>query len=222
MQTHHTTRLPRPLKDETGKRYGRLTVIEQAPVPEHVKEKRQAFWRCRCDCGNIVVTNGSNLRRGDTVSCGCYNRSKASRRTHGRHDSPEYTIWAKIKSRCCNPRSTHYRYYGGRGITMCVEWRDSFATFYAYVGPRPSPQYTIDRIDVNGNYEPGNVRWATRKQQANNRRNNVRLTYRGKTQLLAEWADELEIPLTTILNRYYYQGRSAAEVLYVGRLKRRR
>jgi hypothetical protein len=221
--TKHTTPLPARVKNEIGNRYGRLLVIEQAPAPEHYKEKRQGFWLCRCDCGNIVVANAALLRRGMKMSCGCYNRDyHRVNIKHGMAGSSEYGIWAKIKSRCTNPKHSHYRYYGGRGITMCDRWRDSFDAFCQDVGPRPSPTHTIDRIDVNGNYEPGNVRWATRKQQANNRRNTVRLTYQGKTQLLAEWADELGIPLTTILNRYYRIGGSTEDVLFVGNLKRRR
>lgn len=224
MRTNHTTRRHGTLKNEVGNRYGRLLVLEPAPAPEHYKEKRQGFWRCRCDCGNVVVANGALLRRGYTRSCGCLTREiwTQQRTKHGLHQSAEYGIWNHIKRRCHDPRDDGYYAYGARGITMCDEWRDSFEAFFAYIGPRPTPAHTVDRIDNTRGYEPGNVRWATRREQANNRRNNVRLTYRGKTQLIAEWADELGIPLTTVLNRYYYQGRSTEDILFVGRLKRRR
>lgn len=224
MQTHHTTRLPRPLKNETGKRYGRLTVIEQTPVPERVKEKRQGFWLCRCDCGNTIVTNGSNLRRGDTVSCGCYNRdyeAKQGKKPKRLHHLPEYNIWNHMKRRCHNPNDGNYIHYGARGITVCAEWRDSFEAFYAHVGPRPGPEYTIDRIDVNGNYEPGNVRWTTIAVQNRNRRDSIRLTHDGRTQVISDWAREYGVPVGKATRRYH-EGRPWEEIFFPGDFTRRR
>lgn len=202
MQTHHTTRRSTALKNEIGNRYGRLTVIEQAPAPEHYKEKRQGFWLCRCDCGNVAVVNGSLLRRGGKQSCGCYNRD-----SHMRADAvtrmSEYRIWHHVKRRCHDPKNDRYSIYGGRGITMCARWRESFKAFLEDVGPRPSPLHTIDRLDVNGNYEPGNVRWATLEEQANNKRNSIHLAYGGKTMTLAQWSRETGIPKHIILKRYH-------------------
>ena len=212
--SHHTTRLARPLKDETGKRYGRLTVIEQAPAPEHYKEKRQGFWLCRCDCGNTVVASGAALRRGCTTSCGCLTREiwTQQRTKHGMHKLSEYNIWHRIKRRCYDPRDDGYYAYGARGITMCDEWRESFEAFYAHIGPRPTPAHTVDRIDNARGYEPGNVRWATRKEQGNNRRTNIRLTYQGKTQTLKEWSREIGIPYHIVRSRYH-SGKPVADIL---------
>lgn len=220
--SHHTTRHNGTFKNEIGNRYGRLLVIEEAPPPEHYKEKRQGFWLCRCDCGNTVVASGALLRRGMTMSCGCsLTDYHARRQANAIRHLPEYGVWHHINRRCHDPRDDRYYMYGARGITVCERWRASFRAFLEDVGRRPSPQHTIDRIDVNGNYEPSNVRWATPKEQANNRRNTIRLTHQGKTLTLAEWADELGIPLSTICNRYYRQRRSVGEVLFVGNLKQR-
>lgn len=224
MQTHHTTRRHSTLKDETGNRYGRLAVLQLVPAPDTVKEKRQGFWLCRCDCGNTVVANGSNLRRGDTVSCGCFNRdyeAKQRKKPKRFHGLPEYDIWNHMKRRCYNPNDANYHLYGNRGITVCREWRESFEAFYVCVGPRPSPDHTIDRIDVNGNYEPCNVRWATPKEQAYNKRNNVMLTYQGRTHPLREWAREVGIHPGTAYGRYR-RGLPPEDILFVGHLTPRR
>lgn len=122
-------------------------------------------------------------------------------------------------SRCYNEKHHHYANYGGRGITVCQRWRDSFAAFLADVGPRPSPQHSLDRYpDNNGNYEPGNVRWATRSEQQRNRRVNHLLTFQGKTQCVIAWAEELGINPVTIIARLR-AGRTIEEALFVGRRK---
>lgn len=114
---------------------------------------------------------------------------------------PEYTAWAGMKSRCSDPNSSRYPYYGGRGIKVCDRWRDSFAAFLVDVGPRPSPDHSLDRMDPNGNYEPGAVRWATRKEQQRNRRNNRFLTIFGQRRTLAEWAEIGGLHPYTLLSR---------------------
>lgn len=116
--------------------------------------------------------------------------------------TPEYRAWDSLRDRCLNRRSPRYADYGGRGIAVCTRWRDSYENFLADVGRRPSAQHTLDRFPNNdGNYEPGNVRWATKKEQASNRRNNVRLEFDGRSQLLRDWATELRLPYKTLYNR---------------------
>lgn len=154
-----------------GLKFGRLTVVAAAPSNKH----GQAMWECRCDCdGKIVIRLGANLRNGGTKSCGCINdevrKSGDNSRKHGMRGEPEYQIWADIVQRCCNPSCPAYEGYGGRGIFIYPRWRESFAAFIEDVGRRPSPDLTLDRIKNDLGYFPGNVRWTTRKEQANNRR----------------------------------------------------
>lgn len=157
-------------KDITGRRFGLLSVLR-----ENGKLSGKIAWLCRCNCGNERTIRVSSLVRGLTQSCGCVGRSRAGtlNLSHGEAGlrTPEYNTWKSIKSRCLNPNSTGYEYYGGRGITICDRWRDSFESFLADVGRRPSAKHSIDRYpDNNGNYEPGNVRWATASEQCFNRR----------------------------------------------------
>jgi len=112
--------------------------------------------------------------------------------------TPEYSTWSLMIQRCEDPSSDRYGYYGGRGISVCPKWRTSFAAFLEDVGPKPSPAHSLDRIDPNGNYEPGNVRWATKKEQARNRRTNRLLTVNGETRCLSEWSEITGIPKTTL------------------------
>jgi hypothetical protein len=185
MYHHSRTRL---IQIPAGTRIGRL--VTTGELVWH----GQWFWRCQCDCGAQKDVLGSALRAG-TVSCGC--RAREARQlgpvvTHGatRHyrQTPEYAVWHQMVLRCVKPSHRSYARYGARGITVCDRWRHDYAAFLADMGPRPSVQHSIDRLNNDGPYAPENCRWATAREQQNNRRNNHRLTCDGETKTLTEWS----------------------------------
>lgn len=187
-------------KDFTNQRFGKLVVIRERP---DLKKSYNRFVECFCDCGNSKVIRLDFLKNGHTQSCGCLQKELTSARsiTHDLSDIPEYGIWKNIKQRCYNPKNNNYLYYGGRGVVMCDEWKKSFKAFYRDVGPRPSPEHTIDRKDNDKGYCKENCRWATKKEQSNNISTNVFYTHRGEIKNLGDWCDELGLNFSTVYSR---------------------
>lgn len=174
--------------DLSGRQFGRLTV--ESLVPRSEWRNGCACWECVCKCGTRRIVRSNSLINGNTTSCGCYHREQLSQRatTHGGLKIPGYFSWAKAKRRCTTPTNPDYPNYGGRGIKMCDRWLNDFAAFLADMGPRPSSAHTLDRIDVNRDYEPGNCRWAVSAVQSRNTRRNVRVIYDGKLMCLTDAA----------------------------------
>ena len=174
--------------DLKGQVFGRWTVIKRAKN----SKTGSAQWVCQCVCGNQRIQKGIALRIGDSHSCGCLKREMTEQRNykHGKSETVEYYLWKGMKQRVLDKKSIGYKNYGGRGITICDGWKNCFANFLADMGPRPGPQYTLERINNDGPYAPENVIWATRIEQQANRQKNLRLTFQGKTLTLAQWSRE--------------------------------
>ena len=179
--------------DLVGQCFGRLTVKSKLMVKDN---QGQTLWDCLCSCGNTVIARGYSLRNGNTRSCGCMRKEAAAKMgsgniTHGLSKSDEFNIWHGIKERCCNEKHPAYERYGGRGITMCDEWKTSFEAFYRDMGKRPSSDHSLDRKDNDKGYSKENCRWATLVEQANNRRDNILYFHDGVHRTLAAWSREL-------------------------------
>lgn len=188
-----------------GKRFGQVVVIGAAEARPSIGRMRRQ-WLVRCVCGTEQGVDVSRLNAGKATSCSrCAKaRMRALHRKHGHgavgRQAPEYFGWCGMRGRCNNPSDKSYPHYGGRGIRVSERW-DNFAAFLADMGPKPGPEYSIDRINNDGNYEPGNCRWATAKQQHRNKRSNRHLAFRGRTQCIAAWAEELGIGENVIHHR---------------------
>lgn len=185
-------------------RFGRLTVVGEGDLYRGPNGKNRRRARCKCDCGNETDVVCVYLRTGKTKSCGCAVvdavrvRSVKHGHTVGRKPTPEYRAWCEIVKRCEQAARSNFNDYGGRGIGICESWRSSFDQFYLDVGPRPSPKHSIDRINNNGNYEPGNCKWATSLEQCRNRRSNVWVTIDGETLCLVDAARKYGIQRQTL------------------------
>jgi hypothetical protein len=169
------------LQNLIGRRFGMLVVLCR---DKNVRQ-RGVYWQCLCDCGNLKSASGNRLRIGQVKSCGC----QKGFRSHGMTHTTEYCIWQNMMARCYSQKHTSYRYYGGRGITVCARWH-VFENFFADVGKRPDRFHTIDRIRNDGPYAPDNWRWATRTTQARNSRRVRMVTIKGVTKPLTMWAEQ--------------------------------
>lgn len=184
----------------TGNRFGRCVALRAVGRAT----SRDITWMFLCDCGREFEASGYELRSGKRCDCPvcAAERTRLASVTHGLTETAEYSTWTDIQSRCNNPNAKFYSNYGGRGIQVCARWLESFENFLADMGPRPAGDYSIERNDNDGNYEPGNCRWATRTEQANNKRNNVKVTIDGVTKNLSAWCCEYGVQVATASLRY--------------------
>ena len=192
-------------EDLTGKKFNYLTVLE---LKRNNKTKIQ--WLCQCDCGNTVIVLASHLKNAHTKSCGCFRKNKLTKENpkykHGKRHSRIYSVWINMKTRCYNKNVKAYKNYGNRGIKVCNEWigkEKGFINFYNWAiqnGYRDD--LTIERINVDGNYEPNNCRWGTYKQQNNNKRSNMYIEYNNEKHTLQEWSEILPIKISSNALRY--------------------
>lgn len=190
------------LIDLTGNKYGRLLVTNRAENKIEHSGRRRTMWNCICDCGNTVIVDSDHLRSGHSKSCGCITKK------HGLFGKRIYKIWDGMKQRCLNQNNNAYINYGGRGITICDEWKHDFQSFYDWAMEHGyNDELTLDRKDVNGNYCPENCRWANDITQHNNTRVNRFIEYKGETHTMAEWArikGMKYVTLNTRINKYHW------------------
>lgn len=195
-----------PQRDLNGQVFTRWTVLHKNTMPS-----KYPSWMCRCACGTIKLVDERNLVKQTTRSCGCLiaDTVRQLKTTHGQagtgRQSKEYRAWCHAKNRCLNPKVPEYFRYGGRGITICDDWKNDFTRFLEHIGVAPSPHHSLDRINVHGHYEPGNCRWATMKEQARNRRASTSIVYQGVTMTVSECAERLGVKRGRL--HYYYKTR---------------
>jgi hypothetical protein len=190
--------------DIIGNTYSRLTVVSYSHVTITPGGSKIHHYNCNCSCGGKITARKNSLIQGNPKSCGCISKEKSlngERRRYGVDLIPEYGVWLGMKGRCYNLNDTKYKNYGARGIIVCNRWLNSFHDFLEDMGNRPSSKHSIERDNVNGNYEPNNCRWATDIEQANNRTNNRVLEIDGISKNLCQWADEVGIKRETLAYR---------------------
>lgn len=191
-----------------GQKFGRLKVISDLPsVREGSLNWFKTYSLCLCDCGAKLAIRNHSISSGHAKSCGCYHKdvlrkmSTTHGHTSGGKKTPEWVCWNSMIQRCHNPKHKYYGYYGARGIKVCRAWLESYSAFFKHTGPRPAG-HSLDRWpNKNGNYEPGNVRWATKQDQQRNMRSNVNVKFRGRTMCASAWDAELGFPRSTVANR---------------------
>lgn len=186
--------------DLTGQKFGRLKVLQFIEIRKH-----HSYWLCKCNCGNITEVSNSSLRSGKVKSCGCLRKEVTrqnaikTKTTHHLTNTRIYNIWRSMKKRCYLKTHKAYKDYGARGIKVCDEWKNDFMSFYNWaIVNGYKEDLTLDRINVNGFYEPNNCRWVTMEIQQNNRRDNIHIQYKGENKTVYEWADVFNIKYCTL------------------------
>lgn len=198
----------RKIQNLTGEKFGRLTVLGL----DTVKESRKTYWMCQCECGNIKSCRADSLKCGAITSCGCKKKEQdkvnlTANHSHKQSGTRLYYIWQGVKSRCYNVNDSRYANYGGRGIKVCEEWKSDFSNFFQWASESGySDLLTIDRINVDGDYEPCNCRWADAKTQCNNRTSNIYIKIGNSTKTLKEWCDIFNVNYSKTIKRYHRNG----------------
>lgn len=180
-----------PTLNLVGQKFNRLSVVSFS----HKNSRGEKYWHCVCDCGNEKDVRANVLTSGKAQSCGCYHLERVT--SHGMTNTRTFKSWHSMIDRCTNPNNPSFDKYGGRGISICKGWRESFESFLADMGERPDGK-SLDRVDVNGNYEPSNCRWATALEQSINKVSSPKLTFNGVTKTVFEWASEVGVPAKQI------------------------
>lgn len=203
------------IRDLTGQKFGLLTVVGLADT-----ETRKTYWVCKCDCGNMKTVRSDSLLCGAIKSCGCLKRKQdeinlVKNHRHKMSGTRIYWEWQGMKSRCYNKNDARYAEWGGRGITVCDEWRDSFESFYDWAMSHGyQDDLTIDRIDNDGDYCPENCRWATQQEQSRNRRSNVNITIGNSTRTLTEWCEIFQVDSKNVFARYHRNKNATIDELF--------
>lgn len=193
-----------------GRVFGKLTVLSFNRL--ETQRSRRRYWNCVCECGKEIVTRGDSLKNGHTKSCKCDNRGqsllKEREYKHGMCDTPEYAAWESMKSRCYYPKARMYKWYGAIGRVVCDRWLNSFENFFADMGKKPSPKHSLERKENDGNYEPSNCYWATRREQDRNTSRNRWIEYNEIKMVITDWATELNTScpaLRSYLKRHSFE-----------------
>lgn len=203
--------------DLTGKKFNMLTVLEL-----HDKENGIARWKCQCECGNISIVRGGNLKSGAVKSCGCMS-SRVRKKTHCESNTKLYRHWISMIYRCSNPKHFAYKWYGARGIKVCDEWKtyEGFKEWVLKTKPKDYEDISVERVDVNGDYCPQNCIWIPLREQANNRRTCRYYTYNGKTQNLMQWCKEYNVNYKLVHDRIYKSGWSFEKAMFTPKIDNR-
>ena len=208
-----------------GTKSGKLVAISMFQKRTSRGQMVDCF-KCKCECGGEATPTAANFASGNSSSCGCKAKAAAVSRAlamakHNMSHTPEHRAWSGMIERCFNWKNKDFKNWGGRGITVCDEWRKDFLRFYQYIGPRPAVGYSVDRINVDGNYEPGNVKWSTSREQQRNRRNNRLLTINGDTATFKEWCDRHGLKDDCVRRRIKSYGWSIEKALTTPKIKPR-
>lgn len=191
-------------KNIEGEFFGKFTVLRRGENRVEPSGKTKVYWLCKCECGSEKEIEASSLREGTSKSCGCVKKENAKNLnlSHGMYRSAQYKAWQKMKERCLNPNVERYPNYGGRGITVCKRWLESFENFYEDMGDKPTPQHSIDRKDVNGNYEKDNCRWVTNQEQHYNKTNTLYVRYKNENKSLSELCKKYHLNYKSTWRQY--------------------